>query len=219
MYRGDGGVRQCSLLGSQDGSLGHEPKLIAPRYVKPFIKRQKNDAADAEGTVEAAQRPTMRFVAAKTEEQQSRAIVFRTREQMVNQRTELVNALRAHLYEFGHVAPQGIGHLSRLEEVVEDEHADLPELVRDTCRDLLDQIWQLTSRIDALKKRIDALSRQAETSRRLQTMPGVGAIAALAIETFAPPMPVCISHISPKTPICVAESNWRKNVPRAVHEG
>jgi transposase len=168
--------------------LGHEPKLIAPRYVKPFIKRQKNDAADAEAIVEAAQRPTMRFVVAKTEERQSRAIVFRTREQMVNQRTELVNALRAHLYEFGHVAPQGIGHLSRLEEVVEDEHAKLPELVRDTCRDLLDQIWQLTGRIDALKKRIDALSRQAETSSRLQTMPGVGPIAALAIETFAPPM-------------------------------
>jgi transposase len=168
--------------------LGHEPKLIAPRYVKPFIKRQKNDAADAAAIVEAAQRPTMRFVAAKTEEQQSRAIVFRTREQMVNQRTELVNALRAHLYEFGHVAPQGIGHLSRLAEVVEDEHSDLPELVRDTCRDLLDQIWQLTGRIDALKKRIDALSRQAETSRRLRTMPGVGPIAALAIETFAPPM-------------------------------
>lgn len=89
--------------------LGHEPRLIAPRYVKPFIKRQKNDAADAEAIAEAAQRPTMRFVEPKTEEQQSRAVVFRTREQLVGQRTELVNALRAHLYEFGHVAPQGIG--------------------------------------------------------------------------------------------------------------
>jgi transposase len=130
----------------------------------------------------------MRFVEPKTEEQQSRAIVFRSREQLVNQRTELVNALRAHLYEFGYVAPQGIGQLDRLVEIVEDEDAELPDLVRKLCRDLLDQIGQLTARIDVLKKRIDALSKQAEPSRRLQTMPGVGPIAALAIETFAPPM-------------------------------
>jgi transposase len=168
--------------------LGHQPKLIAPGYVKPFIKRHKNDAADAEAIVEAAQRPTMRFVETKSEEQQSRAIVFRTREQLVNQRTELVNALRAHLYEFGHVAPQGIGHLRRLAEVIEDENTELPDLVREICGDLLDQIDQLTGRLDALKKTIDALSRKGETSQRLQTMPGVGPIAALAIETFAPPM-------------------------------
>jgi transposase len=168
--------------------LGHDPKLIAPHYVKPFVKRQKNDAADAEAIVEAAQRPTMRFVEPKTEEQQSRAIVFRSREQLVNQRTELVNSLRAHLYEFGYVAPQGIGHLSRLAGVIEDETAALPDLVRDLCRDLLDRIDELTLRIDVLKKRIEALSRQAETSRRLQTMPGVGPITALAVETFAPPM-------------------------------
>lgn len=168
--------------------LGHQPRLIAPRYVKPFIERQKNDAADAEAIVEAAQRPTMRFVEAKTEEQQSRAIAFRTREQLVNQRTELVNALRAHLYEFGYVAPQGIGQLHRLAEVVDDESVELPDLVRAICRDLLDHIGQLTVRIDALEKKIAVLSRQAETSRRLQTMPGVGPISALAIETFAPPM-------------------------------
>lgn len=100
----------------------------------------------------------------------------------------MVNALRAHLYEFGHVAPQGIGHLRRLAEVVEDENTELPDLVREICGDLLDQIEQLTGRLDALKKTIDALSRKGETSQRLQTMPGVGPIAALAIETFAPPM-------------------------------
>ncbi|RWI01164.1 MAG: IS110 family transposase [Mesorhizobium sp.] len=149
---------------------------------------EKNDVADAEAIVEAAQRPIMRFVEPMTKEQQSRAIVFRTREQFVNQRTELVNALRAHLYEFGYVAPQGIGHLPRLAEIVEDESADLPDLVRDICSALLDQIEQLSSRLAALKKTIDTLSKQAATSRRLQTMPGVGRIAALAIETFAPPM-------------------------------
>jgi transposase len=168
--------------------FGHQPKLIAPGYVKPFIKRQKNDAADAQAIVEAAQRPTMRFVEPKTEEQQSRAIVFRIREQLVNQRTELVNALRAHLYEFGYVAPQGIGYVRRLAEVIEDENTQLPGLVREICSALLDQIDQLTGRLAALKKTIDVLSRKAEASRRLQTMPGVGPIAALAVETFAPPM-------------------------------
>ncbi|RWM67951.1 MAG: transposase [Mesorhizobium sp.] len=135
---------------------------------------EKNDAADAEAIVEAAQRPTMRSVEPKTEEQQSRSIMFRTREQLVNQRTELVNALRAHLCEFGHIAPQGICYLNRLECFVEDEKANLPDLARKICRDLLDRIYQLTGRIDVPKKKIDALSREAEASRRLQTMPGVG---------------------------------------------
>lgn len=168
--------------------LGHQVRLIAPRYVKPFIKRQKNDAADAEAIVEAALRPTMRYVEPKTQEQQARAVVFRTREQFVNQRTEAINALRSHLYEFGYVAPQGIGHLPRLEDVIEDPNTDLPQLARDICRELLDQIAQLTSRIDALKKTINTMSKEAETSRRLQTMPGMGPISALAVETFAPPM-------------------------------
>jgi transposase len=168
--------------------LGHTVRLIAPRYVKPFIKRQKNDAADAEAIVEAALRPTMRYVEPKTGEQQARAIVFRTREQFVKQRTEAVNALRSHLYEFGYVAPLGIGHLSRLEAVVEDPVSDLPPLAREICRELLGQIAQLTARIDALRKRIDAIAREGKTSCQLQTMPGVGPISALAVETFAPPM-------------------------------
>lgn len=90
--------------------VGHEVRLIAPRYVKPFIKRQKNDAADAEAIVEAALRPTMRYVEPKTGDQQARSILFRTREQFVKQRTEAVNALRSHLYEFGYIAPEGIGY-------------------------------------------------------------------------------------------------------------
>ena len=168
--------------------LGHVTRLISARYVKPFIKRQKNDAADAEAIVEAALRPTMRYVERKTGEQQARSILFRTREQFVKQRTEAVNALRSHLYEFGFVAPEGIGYLSRLAAVLEDESADLPPLAREICRELLDQIVHLTGRINAMKKRIDAIAREGETSRRLQTMPGVGPISALAVETFAPPM-------------------------------
>ena len=167
---------------------GHQVRLIAPVYVKPFIKRQKNDAADAEAIVEAALRPTMRFVEPKTAEQQARAVAFRTREQLVKQRTEAVNALRSHLYEFGHTAPVGIGYVPRLEKVIADPDADIPDLAREICRMLLDQINQLTDRIDALKARIAAMSQEAKMPRQLQTMPGVGPITALAVETFAPPM-------------------------------
>ena len=91
--------------------MGHEVKLIAPQYVRPFVKRQKNDAADAEAIVIAARQPEMRFVAPKTVEQQSRAAVFRGRERLVHQRTADVNALRALLHEHGHVFPQGIQRL------------------------------------------------------------------------------------------------------------
>ncbi len=166
----------------------HQVRLIAPHYVKPFLKRQKNDAADAEAIVEAALRPTMRFVEPKSADQQARAVAFRTREQLVKQRTEAVNALRSHLYEFGHVAPEGIGYLPRLAKVVDDPDTDVPELARDICRMLLEQIAHLTDRINALKARIAAMSNEAELPRQLQTMPGVGPITALAVETFAPPM-------------------------------
>ena len=120
--------------------FGHEVRLIAPRYVKPFIKRQKNEAADAEAIVEAALRPTMRFVEPKSADQQARAVAFRVREQLVKQRTETVNALPSHLYEFGHVAPEGIGYVARLVRVVEDSETDMPELARDICRMLIEQI-------------------------------------------------------------------------------
>jgi len=145
---------------------GREVRLIAPHYVKPFLKRQKNDAADAEAIVEAALRPTSRFVEPKTADQQARAIAFRTREQLVKQRTEAVNALRSHLYEFGHVAPTGIGFVPRLARVVEDPDTDMPELARDICRVLLEQIGHLTDRLKALKLRIEAMSNEAEMLRR-----------------------------------------------------
>ena len=120
--------------------LGHEVKLIAPRYVKPFVKRQKNDAADAEAIVIAAQRPEMRFVLPKGADQQSWAILFRARERLVHQRTELVNALRASLYEYGHVVPQGIRQIKRIAEILEAPNNDLPDLMREECRDMVEQI-------------------------------------------------------------------------------
>lgn len=168
--------------------LGHEVRLIAPHYVKPFVKRQKNDAADAEAIVIAAQRPEMRFVEPKSMEQQSRAILFRARERLVHQRTELVNALRASLYEFGHVVPQGMHQLNRIKEILDEPNSDLPELMREECRDLMEQIADKTDRIDARTTQIKDLAAEADTARRLQTIPGVGPLTALAVEAFGPPM-------------------------------
>jgi len=168
--------------------FGHEVRLIAPRYVKPFVKRQKNDAADAEAIVVAAQRPEMRFVEPRSEEQQAKAVLFRARERLVHQRTDLVNALRAVLYEFGLVVPQGIRHLTRIEEFIVEPNGDLPELVRDECRDLIDQIMDKSSRIETKTARLRERAAQNDEARRLQTMPGVGPLTALAIEAFAPDM-------------------------------
>jgi transposase len=128
-------------------ALGHEVKLIAPQYARPFVKRQKNDAADAEAIVIAARQPEMRFVEPKTVEQQSRAAVFRGRERLAHQRTADVNALRALLHEHGHVFPQGIRSLNRMTALVEDETADLQPLIREECLDLLKQIAEKTARI------------------------------------------------------------------------
>ena len=100
--------------------LGHEVRLIPPIYVKPFVRRQKNDAADAEAIAEAASRPTMRFVAVKTEEQQARSMIFRTRDLLVRQRTQLVNALRGHLAEHGIVAAQGLPNVKVLAAVLRE---------------------------------------------------------------------------------------------------
>src|ERR671938_1146826 len=106
--------------GREIAKLGHMVKLIAPAYVKPFVKRQKNDMADAEAICEAAQRPTMRFVAVKSEQAQAAAVVFRARDLLVRQRTQLINAMRGHLAEYGLIAPQGPSHVERLTAQVED---------------------------------------------------------------------------------------------------
>jgi transposase len=174
--------------GREIGRLGHEVRLIPPIYVKPFVKRQKNDVADAEAIAEAASRPTMRFVAVKSEEQQARSMIFRTRDLLVRQRTQLINALRGHLAEHGVVAPQGTAHVKRLADVIGDETAALPATVRQIGRLYLEQIGALSDRVDALGKKLRAEAGQAEPTRRLQTMPGVGPITAVAIESFAPPM-------------------------------
>lgn len=169
-------------------ALGHEVKLIAPQYVRPFVKRQKNDAADAEAIVIAARQPEMRFVEPKTVEQQSRAAVFRGRERLVHQRTADVNALRALLYEHGHVFPLGIRSLNRMTALVEDETADLQSLIREECLDLLAQIAEKTARITERTLKLKTLAAESDNARRLQTMPGVGPLTAIAVEAFGPDM-------------------------------
>ena len=175
---------------------GHVVRLIPPVYVKPFVKRQKNDSADAEAIAEAASRPTMRVacpgprsgVAVKTQEQQARAMLFRTRDLLVRQRTQLINALRGHLAEHGVVAPQGRANVKRLAEAIADERIVLPDMVREIGTVYLDQIALLDGKVADLEKTLRTRAVQGETTSRLQTMPGVGPITAMAIECFAPPM-------------------------------
>ena len=168
--------------------LGQDVRLIPPIYVKPFVKRQKNDAADAEAICEAAQRPSMRLVAVKTQDQQARAMLFRTRDLLVRQRTQTINALRGHLAEFGVVAPKGTAHLGRLALALEAPGCDLPEQVRELAGLLLEQIAVLSAKIDSLGKALQVSARQDEEAMRLMTIPGIGPICAMALQAFAPPM-------------------------------
>lgn len=166
--------------------LGHDVRLIAPAYVKPFVKRQKNDAADAEAICEAAQRPSMRFVPVKTEEQQAAAMVFRARDLLVRQRTQISNALRGHMTEYGWIAPKGLAHLEKLRALLSDRSA-VPEGVRSVCMVLLDTLTMLDRQIALLDKEIVRRSREDAVARRLMTIPGIGPITATAITALAPP--------------------------------
>ena len=174
--------------GREIGELGHEVRLLPPVYVKPFVKRHKNDMADAEAICEAAQRPTMRFVAVKTEEQQARGMLFHTRDLLVRQRTQTINALRGHLAEFGVVAPQGPAHVDRLASALQGPGSGLPGSVRELGALLLDRIEDLDAKIDGLRRELRARACQDEEAARLMTIPGIGPITAMAIQAFAPPM-------------------------------
>ncbi|WEX77147.1 IS110 family transposase [Sinorhizobium numidicum] len=169
------------------GRLGHTVRLIPPAYVKPFVKRHKNDAADAEAICEAAQRPSMRFVAVKEEEQQASAIVFRARDLLVRQRTQLINALRGHLMEYGWIVPQGPSHIAVLIEGIEDPACPLPESARTALKVLIDSLRVLDEQIASLDGEIARRSREDAVARRLMTIPGVGPITATAIVALAPP--------------------------------
>ena len=173
--------------GREMAKLGHEVKLIAPKYVKPFVKRQKNDAADAEAICEAASRPTMRFVAVKSKATQASGLVFRTRDILVRQRTQITNAVRGHLAEYGLVVPQGAGHFKKLVAHLEDPASSLPDEVRSTLSLLAQTATGLEEKISLLDKEIIRRTREDEVARRLMTIPGIGPITATAIAALAPP--------------------------------
>src|SRR6056297_3164099 len=167
-------------------SHGHEVRLVPAAYVKPFVKRQKNDKADAEVIAEAASRPAMRFVAVKSAETQGRAVAFRTHQCLVRQLTQLINALRGHLAEFGLVAPKGPASLKVLETALADETSDLPEPVREMGAIYLEQIARLTEVIERLADELEAASKTDGELRRLCTIPGIGPVTAGAVAAFAP---------------------------------
>jgi transposase len=172
--------------GRELGRFGHTVRLIPPAYVKPFVKRHKNDAADAEAICEAAQRPTMRFVAVKSAEAQAAAIVFRTRDLLVRQRTQVINALRGHSGEFGVVVAKGPQHAALLAALVEDPTSGLPEAARTGLAVLTEELRRLDERIEELDREIMRRAKADEAARRLMTIPGIGPVTAAALLALAP---------------------------------
>ena len=162
--------------------LGHEVRLMPARYVKPYVKRNKNDAADAEAICEAVTRPTMRFVPIKTVEQQSVLMVHRTRQLFVRQRTSLINAIRAHLAEFGIVAGVGRNGVEVLLALIaEGKDERVPPEARDCLTALAAQLDLLKRQILAADRRILAWHRNNNMSKRLEAIPGIGPLGASAL--------------------------------------
>src|SRR6516162_1924989 len=164
------------------GALGHEVRLMPAQYVKAYIKRNKHDAADAEAICEAVRRPTMRFVPVKTAEQQATALLHRGRERLVRQRTTLVNALRAHLAEFGIVAARGLRNVGQLIAIVRDD-ADirLPPVAQQVLQVLASQLEQIEAAVAALERQLLTWHKTNPVSQRLASIPGIGPIIATAI--------------------------------------
>jgi transposase len=163
-------------------ALGHTVRLMPPAYVKPYVKRHKNDAADAEAICEAVTRANMRFVATKTPEQQSCLMLHRTRHLLIRQQTSVINAIRAHLAEFGIVAPVGRNGVDQLLGIVADAtDTRLPEVTRVCVAALGAQLQMLKAQILEFDRMIRAWHRSSEASRRLDECPGVGPVLATAL--------------------------------------
>lgn len=162
-------------------AFGHTVKLMPPAYVKAYVKRNKNDAADAEAICEAVTRPTMRFVPVKDAEQQSVLLLHRVRSLLVRQRTMLVNALRAHMAEFGIIAPQGLRNIEVLTKIIAHEQERLPELARPILQLLVDQLTDTIDRAKDIEVQLARWHKQSPVSQLLATVPGVGIMGASAV--------------------------------------
>jgi transposase len=167
--------------------LGHEVRLVPPAYAKAYVKRGKSDSIDAEAICEAAGRPTMRFVPVKSIEQQSLTTLHRCRDLLVKNRTMLVNALRAHLAEFGFVAAKGISKLPDLAKIASEAPAEaLPEMARAALSGFLDAIALINQQLAEIEKRLQDWHKRNAQSKRLATAPGVGLIGATALCALVP---------------------------------
>ncbi len=165
--------------------LGHEVRLMPAKDVKAYVKRNKNDAADAEAICEAVRRPSMRFVPVKSAEQQGQLMQHRTRDLLMRQRTQVINALRAHLAELGITAAQGREGIRDLLAIIADDgDARLPIDARASLIVLAAQLQAIQTLIGSMEKRIIARHRSSEASKRLQTIPGIGILGASTIATM-----------------------------------
>lgn len=163
-------------------AMGHTVRLMAPQFVKPYVKSNKNDAADAEAICEAVGRPNMRFVPIKNTEQQSVLALHRVRQGFVKARTAQANQIRGLLGEFGLIVPQGIGYIaSRVPELIEDADNELPGTFRMLVQRLVDHLKELDRQVDEIEVQIQAWHRNSELSSRLAQVPGIGPITASAL--------------------------------------
>jgi transposase len=162
--------------------FGHTVKLMAPQFVKPYVKTNKNDAADAEAICEAVDRPNMRFVPIKNVEQQAVLALHRVRQGFVKARTAQANQIRGLLGEYGLIVPQGIGYIaSRVPELIEDASNELPGSFRVLVQRLLDHLKEFDRQVDEIEAQIQAWHRNSELSSRLAQVPGIGPITASAL--------------------------------------
>lgn len=179
------GIEACATAtfwAREISKFGHDVKLIPPAYVKPYVRRQKNDRADAGAICEAVSRPSMRFVAIKTPEQQEIQVLHRAREMLVTQRVQTTNAMRAHMAEFGIVFPLGNVGVSRAIAMIKGSGAsDLPPFATKILHSLVHQIEHLRKEITRLDQHMREWHRDNPDSRRLATIPGIGVITATAI--------------------------------------
>lgn len=164
------------------GEFGHTVRLMPPAYVKPYVKRNKTDAADAEAICEAVTRPTMRFVPVKSPEEQAAGIVLKTRELLVRQRSQTANAMWGHMAELGIIAATGMTSIAKLITILRDDGDDrLPNSARAALLEMADQIERLTERVEVLDSQIITAVKADDTARRLTTIPGVGPIIAATV--------------------------------------